>query len=72
VRGAGCERADRAGGLARARVVLLGEAEAECEANEADGWIDVNDDFTSGDDVSPAHPECECDTEYRVADDKES
>jgi hypothetical protein len=37
-----------------------------CQSNEDDGWIDVGDDFNSGDDAAPAHPNCECDTEYRV------
>ncbi|MGH6799295.1 MAG: phage minor head protein [Roseiarcus sp.] len=41
-----------------------------CEANEADGWIAVDDEFTSGDDAPPAHVRCECDTEYRVKGDE--
>ena len=39
---------------------------AACEANEADGWIGLEDDFNSGDDAAPMHPGCECDTEYRL------
>lgn len=31
-----------------------------CEANEAQGPIDLNDTFESGDETSPAHPNCEC------------
>lgn len=35
----------------------------ECQSNEADGAIDVDDSFNSGDDAPPAHPGCECDVE---------
>lgn len=31
-----------------------------CEANESQGPIDLDDTFDSGDDTSPAHPNCEC------------
>lgn len=31
-----------------------------CEANEQQGAIDLDDTFDSGDDTSPAHPNCEC------------
>lgn len=38
-----------------------GESECDiCEANEAQGPIDINDSFESGDDTAPAHPNCEC------------
>jgi hypothetical protein len=36
---------------------------AECQANEADGPIAVDDSFSGGDDVPPAHVNCECDVE---------
>jgi hypothetical protein len=32
----------------------------DCVANEADGNIDIDDSFSSGDDTAPAHPNCEC------------
>jgi SPP1 gp7 family putative phage head morphogenesis protein len=32
----------------------------ECEDNEADGVIALDDDFSSGDDAPPAHPNCRC------------
>jgi len=32
----------------------------ECEANEAQGPIDLDEDFESGDDAAPAHPNCRC------------
>jgi phage portal protein BeeE len=41
---------------------------AECQSNEADGAIDVDDSFNSGDDAPPAHPGCECDIEPVLAD----
>lgn len=31
-----------------------------CEANEQQGPIDLDEEFDSGDDTSPAHPNCEC------------
>jgi Phage portal protein/Phage Mu protein F like protein len=31
-----------------------------CEANEAQGPIDLDEEFDSGDDTAPAHPNCEC------------
>jgi SPP1 gp7 family putative phage head morphogenesis protein len=38
----------------------------ECEEQIAAGWIDIDDDFPSGDDP-PLHPNCECGTDYRRA-----
>lgn len=32
----------------------------ECEANEAEGAIDIDDNFSSGDDCPPCHPNCRC------------
>jgi hypothetical protein len=31
-----------------------------CEDNAADGAIDIDEPFSSGDDAPPAHPNCEC------------
>lgn len=40
---------------------LLGENPCEtCLANNAQGAIDLDDDFESGDATPPAHPNCEC------------
>jgi hypothetical protein len=40
---------------------LLGPNPCEiCEGNADDGDIDLDDDFSSGDDAPPAHPNCEC------------
>lgn len=32
-----------------------------CEENASDGVIDIDENFSSGDDAPPAHPNCECD-----------
>lgn len=32
----------------------------ECEANEAEGAIDIDDNFSSGDECPPCHPNCRC------------
>ncbi len=36
-----------------------------CEENEAEGWIDSEDVYPSGDDGPPFHPNCVCSEEYR-------
>ena len=41
---------------------------AECEANEADGPIPVDQAFSGGDDAPPAHVNCECDVEPVLAE----
>lgn len=41
-----------------------------CQANAAQGPIDVDDTFASGDDIAPAHPNCTCDVlPYTESDD---
>ena len=42
-----------------------------CQDNADDGIIDLDDDFTSGDDAAPAHPNCECDVTPIVGEDDE-
>jgi len=37
----------------------------ECEANEAQGFIDIDEDFESGDDAPTAHPGCLCLVNFR-------
>ncbi len=39
----------------------------ECTGNADDGWIGIDDLFSSGDDAMPAHPNCRCDVVYRTA-----
>jgi Phage Mu protein F like protein len=32
----------------------------DCDNNNEDGWIDIDDDFSSGADLPPEHPNCQC------------
>lgn len=61
------------GGLAMARQLgatakrwdpLGGEVCDICLENEAESFIPLEDDFASGDDCPPAHPNCECVLEF--------
>ncbi len=36
-----------------------------CEDNAAEGWIDSEDVYPSGDDGPPFHPNCVCTEEYK-------
>lgn len=42
-----------------------------CLGNEADGWIGVDETFSSGDDAPTAHPNCECVLNFRSSSDEE-
>ncbi len=42
----------------------------ECPDNENDGVIGLDDNFSSGDDAPPAHPNCECALQPVTADDE--
>ena len=48
-----------------------GEACPECQANAEQGWIDIDDDFESGDDAPTAHPGCDCGCDYRKSSEEE-
>ena len=48
-----------------------GEACPECQANADQGWIDIDDDFESGDDAPTAHPGCDCGCDYRKSSEEE-
>lgn len=37
----------------------------DCDGNEAEGWIDSEDVYPSGDDGPPYHPNCVCEEEYK-------
>lgn len=39
----------------------------DCEADMDDGWILLEDTFSSGDDEPPQHPGCRCTVEYEAA-----
>lgn len=41
-----------------------------CEPNAEDGPIDLDDDFSSGDDAPPAHPNCDCSIGFVRADEE--
>lgn len=48
-------------GVAVRKEWILGPNPCEiCEGNADDGDIAIDDDFSSGDDAPPAHPNCEC------------
>lgn len=56
-------------GLAMEKLWLVNEPEDDaCISNGDAGWLRIDDSFPSGDERPPAHPNCECDVEYRVAD----
>jgi phosphohistidine phosphatase SixA len=38
----------------------------ECVANEAQGWIPIDEEFQSGDQFPVAHPGCFCSTDFRT------
>jgi hypothetical protein len=40
--------------------------EDDCDENESEDWIDMNDVFMSGDDSPPLHPNCMCSLGIRV------
>lgn len=39
----------------------------DCQGNEADGWIDVDETFSDGSDDIPSHPNCTCVVTYRTS-----
>lgn len=42
-----------------------GEACSDCQANADEGWIDIDEEFPSGDQQPTAHPNCDCSTDFR-------
>ncbi|MEI6730511.1 MAG: phage minor head protein [Pseudomonadota bacterium] len=51
----------RAAGVTKKTWVLGSESCDECQDNAKAGEIDIDDDFPSGDEAPPAHPNCTCD-----------
>jgi SPP1 gp7 family putative phage head morphogenesis protein len=47
------------------------QVEEDCEMNEADGVIPLDDDFSSGDDSPPSHPNCRCALQAEFLDEEE-
>lgn len=57
----GSMEAYRASGVVTGKKVLLAENPCSiCQDNADDGIIDLDDNFSSGDDAAPFHPNCEC------------
>lgn len=52
-------------------LVGSGETCDECEGNEEDGDIGLDEDFSSGDDAPPAHPNCVCTVLAGLTDESE-
>lgn len=58
----------------RAAAVVMGQDEKQwipgqceyCLANAGDGWIGIDETFSTGDDTVPAHPRCTCTVIYRT------
>lgn len=67
---AGREATARAAGLAeKSWETESGNPCPTCVGNEDEGWIGIDDSFSSGDDSPTAHPNCECVLNFRsVAD----
>ena len=42
-----------------------------CQANADQGWIDMDEDFSSGDDAPTAHPNCDCSLSFRKSSSSE-
>lgn len=62
-------KAARDAGVEAKKVWLLGQDPCdECSENADEGAIDLDDDFPSGDDAPPGHPNCYCSLSYEVAD----
>jgi hypothetical protein len=67
---AGYKEAKAAGvDLRKIWVVAGGDCCDLCEDNADAGPIEIEDDFPSGDDAEPGHPNCRCHTESVVAED---
>ena len=56
----GWREAQDAGVALQKSWLTMGEACDECDGNEAQGAIDLDADFDSGDDAPPGHPNCRC------------
>lgn len=58
------EQAEEAG-MEEKRWNPSGECCDVCQENVDAGWIDIDDDFPTGDSEPTAHPRCDCDCSYR-------
>ncbi len=63
--------AARGAGMATKTWLPVSDAcEEICLPNADDGAIDIGEDFDSGDDAPPAHPNCRCSLSYGSADEE--
>ena len=62
--GQGSREAAASSGRDMKRWVTQGNACDICEENAGDGDIGFDEQFSSGDDTIPAHPNCECNVRY--------
>ena len=61
----GREATARGMGLDEKRWNPEGDACEICQANADQDWIDIDEDFQSGDAAPTAHPSCDCSCDYR-------
>ena len=57
---AGYQEAEAEGISVKKSWLILDDACDDCQENEAAGAIDLDEQFPSGDDAPPAHPNCRC------------
>jgi hypothetical protein len=68
-------RAARETGLSLKKKWIRGNEVADCDIcdpNAEAGWIDIDEDFPSGDDTVPGHPHCVCDVVFSTEDDTDT
>lgn len=68
----GYKAAGQAGVAVKKEWLVADEACDDCQANADEGPIDLDDDFPSGDDAPPGHPNCRCALSPVVYDAEES
>ena len=66
--GQGQKGAARAQGKDEKRWLTVGGIDDACLMNEQAGWIGIGDNFPSGDDTVPQHPNCRCVVQYRSSE----
>ncbi len=55
----------KAEGLEQKAIILGANACEMCIENEGDGWIEMDENFSSGEDRAPFHPNCVCTNIFR-------
>ena len=75
VSGASARASAAATGATHKRSETVGDDRVcdDCDKNEADGWIGINDAFSGSDTIdTPHHPNCRCSCEYEWAENMRS